>query len=210
MWEQFIKDLPFYLLNLAAFTALVIITWLWARTRFMSEIAKYQTELASLQLQRNDQFFALEDDVKAKYERLRLILRDFRTHHQLKNADMLHARRNELSNVLILDYLPAMHKYTRLADEMFANDLKKRRQFIENHLNPFLQLSGDLFELMNLPTVLQLAGAEANPIRFNYMDFDFVFDFARKKRTLIDFGLRTAMNKHLRRMGFSKEMKLLN
>ncbi len=210
MWEMILKDLPFYLLNLGAFVMVVFVTWLWARTRFVSEIAKYQTEIVTVQLQRNDQLFLLEDDCKAKYERVRMILKDLRTQIHLKKTEMVAARRNELSNVLILAYCPAMQKYTRLADEMFSYDRQKRRQFIENHLNPFLQLSGDLLELMNMPKVMELLGESATAVKYGYLDFDFAFDFARKKKSIVDIGLRVAMNRHLKRMGFARDVKVLN
>ncbi len=210
MWEIILKDLPFYLLNLGAFVMVIFVTWLWARTRFIAEIAKYQTELVKVQLQRNDQLFLLEDDCKKKYERLRLILKDLRTQIHLKKVEMVASRRNELSNVLILDYCPAMQKYTRLADEMFCFDRQKRRQFIENHLNPFLQLSGDLLELMNMPKVMELLEESAMTVKYSYMDFDFAFDFARKKKSVVDIGLIIAMNRHLKRMGFARDVKVLN
>lgn len=210
MWELIMKDWPFFVLNLGAFITIIFVTWLWARTRFVAELAKYQTQIATLQLQRNDQLFALEDDCKAKLERVRLIFKDLKTQLHLKNVAMVNARRNELSNVFVLDYLPAMQKYVRLADEMFEYDRSKRRQFIENHVNPFLQFAGDLQETMNLPNLLNLLGAEAQPIRFSYMDFDFAADFIRRKGTIIDFALRLSMKQHIKRLGFQRDMKVLN
>lgn len=209
-WEKFIQDLPFYLLNLLAFSAVVAVTWLWARTRFFAELAQYQTQIAELQLQRNDQLFALEDECKAKAERLRLILKDLRNQISFKKADMVNARRNELSNVFILEYCPTMQQYTRLAAEMFEYDYKKRRQFLENHILPFLQLSGDLLKIINQPNAIEMIGEEAIPIRWNYMDFDFAFDFIRTRIKRTDLDARTRMHKHLKRLGFQKDIKMLS
>jgi len=210
MWELIMKDWPFFVLNLGAFITIIFVTWLWARTSFVAELAKYQTELATLQLQRNDQLFALEDDCKVKHERLRLILKDLRTQLHLKNIEMVNARRNELSNVFVLDYLPAMQKYTRLADEMFEHDRTKRLLFIENYIRKFFDESIDLLGTMNLEPLIELLGPETEPIRFSYMDFDFAFDFVRRKRTIFDFGLRIEMNKNAQKLGYQKDIKIYN
>lgn len=54
-WDEFVEQLPFYALSFAGLLALVAVSWFWARSRFMGELAKYQTEIAKLQLGRNDQ-----------------------------------------------------------------------------------------------------------------------------------------------------------
>ncbi len=210
MWEKFLADLPWYLLNLGAFVTVVIVTWLWARTRFVAEIAKYKVEIASLQMNRNDQLFELEDICKEKNERLRLILKDLRMKLHRKQLDMVQARRNELSNVFMLDYCKSMQQYTRLADEVYEFDREKRRQFIENHINPFLQLAGDILEVVNQPNIMELLGDQATAIQFNYMEFDFAFDFVKKKMRFVDFDLRRAMREHLKRLDFQKAIKIHN
>lgn len=209
-WEKFIQDLPFYILNLLAFTAVIAVTWLWARTRFFAELAQYQTKIAELQLQRNDQLFALEDDCKAKHERVRLILAELRDHIRFNKTEMVNARRNEISNVFVLDYCKAMQQYTRLAAEMYEYDYKKRRQFIENHLYPFLQLAGEILHTIDQPNLMEMLGEDAVAIRWNYMDLDFAFDFIRLRTKFTDFGIRSAMRKHLKILGFEKDIKAFN
>lgn len=210
MWEKFLQDLPWYLLNLSAFLTVIAVTWLWARTRFVQELAKYKVEIASLQMNRNDQLFELEDQCKEKNERLRLILKDLKYKIQRNQTDMIAARRNELSNVFMLDYCKAMQKYTRLADEIYEFDREKRRQFIENHINPFLQLAGDILEVINQPNIMEILGDQAQVIHFNYMEFDFAFDFVKRKMRFIDFDIRKAFKDHLKRLDFQKAIKIHN
>ncbi len=193
-----------------AFATVVAVVWLWARSRFTAQLAEYQTQIAALQLERNDRLFALEDECKAKKERLRQILKDLRNQVNFNKTDMAIARRNELSNVFALEYCPSMQAYTRLASEIYEFDYDKRRQFIENHLYPFLQLAGDLLHVINQPKTLNLIGEDAVPIYWNYMDFDFAFDFIRLRTRYTDIGLRLAMHKHLRRLGFEKAVKIHN
>lgn len=209
-WDAFVEQLPFYALSFAGLLALVAVSWFWARSRFMGELAKYQTEIAKLQLGRNDQLFALEDVCKAKNERIRLILKDLKKQLREKNGEMVRARRNELSNVFVLDYCPAMQAYCRLAQEMFELDREKRQQFIENHLNPFLQLAGDLLQVLNQKKLKDMAGPGALPIRYQYMDFDFAFDFLRAQIRFQDFDLKQARKAHLERLGFERAVKINN
>lgn len=103
-----------------------------------------------------------------------------------------------------------MQAYCRLAQEIFELDREKRQQFIENHLNPFLQLAGDLLQVLNQKKLTDMAGPGALPIRYQYMDFDFAFDFLRAQIRFQDFDLKQVRKAHLERLGFERAVKIHN
>jgi hypothetical protein len=199
-WETLQQDFWFYLINLLAFATAIIISWLWTRYRWLAQVAQLKTEIALLKVQQGDQLSVLEDAYKAKEEHVRFVLQDFL--QQLENGDakMLQARRNELSNIFILEYRKRFYHFVRLAAELYEENEKKHRIVIENHILPFLQLAGDLLEVINQPNVLALS--QTPRLQYQYQDFDFVFDFMQRFLGWTDFGLKKAIKQHKTRLNF--------
>lgn len=198
------NDLTFYILNILGFAVVVLVTWWYTRIQQFKTIAQLRTEIATLQIQQNNELFALEDVYKTKEERMRLIIKDLRDQLNGGDANMIRARRNELSNILALDYAKAMSNYTRLADQFYDGNRYRHAQFVENHILPFLQNSGDIMETLNQASVRD--ASNATDVRLNYMDFDFAFDFIKKDISFTSFGLKSAMRKHAQRLGFKNDI----
>ncbi|MCH2044544.1 MAG: hypothetical protein MK212_10545 [Saprospiraceae bacterium] len=198
------NDLTFYILNILAFAVIILVTWWYTRIQQFKTIAQLRTEIATLQIQQNNELFELEDIYKAKEERMRLIIKDLRDQINKGDLSMVRARRNELSNILALDYAKAMSNYTRLADQFYDGNRYRHTQFIENHILPFLQNAGDIMKVLNQPSVRDTS--DAADIKLNYMNFDFAFDFIKKDIRFTSFGLKSAMKKHAQRLGFGNDI----
>lgn len=198
-WEIIQQDFIFYIINLLIFVTVVLVTWLFAKSKQMESISKLKTQLEYLKMQQNDKLFALEDLYKKKQERLRLILKDMESNFKDSNKDMVEARRNELSNVFLLEYKDAVHKYARLADQYFAEYRPRHREFVQNHIFPFLDTSRKVLSAINTPNVLKMTGGQA--IQYSYQDFDFAFDLIRKNMFLFD-NFRADLKKYMKALGF--------
>jgi hypothetical protein len=198
--EAIQQDWIFYLVNLLAFVIVVTVTWLYSQSKQMEAIAKLQAQLQQLQLQQNDKLFALEDEYKKKKERLRLIMKDMENQLRNQDVDMLTSRRNELSNVFVMEYAATMHRYARLADQFYELHPPKYREFVRNYIFPFLDISRKVLSAINTPKVMQTIGAKT-PVQYSYKDFDFAFDMIRKHGTT-DF--RREMMVYLKELGFKK------
>ena len=199
MWDILIRDIWFYLINLGALVVVGLAIWLWTRQNWLWRLAQVKTELASLRLGQTDFLAKLEDEYKAKEEHVRLVLQDLLKHWESGDLDMLRARRNELSNIWILDYRKALSSYVRSATDIYEDNRHKQYLLIENHLLPFLQLSGDLLDTLNQADLLDKL--QAQPMVLQYQDFDFIFDFTRLYLSWKDWNLRRALKKHRRRLG---------
>lgn len=201
--EQFIEslraDAAFYLINVFAFFAVVVLTWLLVRANLLRQVYQLKTELAALRLGYNEQLFALEDVRRVKEEELRLVLSDLRSQLRVKNANLADARRNELSHLFFTDYREAVYQYSRLAIELHADDEQKRKQLLENHIFPFLQLSGDVLEVINQENLLKLVAAPK--LILSERDLDFAFDVIRSVEQWNSFGLKRAKRQHTKRLG---------
>lgn len=193
-------DWIFYLVNAAIFIVVIMVTWLYAKSQQMETIAKLQAQLQQIQLQQNDRLFELEDANKAKSERVRLILKDMEVQLKTKQMDMLQARRNELSNVFIMEYRAAMHAYARLADQYYELHPPKYQAFVRNQIFPFLDASRKILAAVNAGAVLKALGA--SPIQYSYKDFDFAFDMIRKYPSL---GSKKELKQYLNALGFTKK-----
>ena len=198
--ENIQQDWIFYLVNLLAFVIIVAVTWLYSQSKQMEAIAKLQAQLQQLQLQQNDKLFALEDEYKKKKERLRLIMKDMENQLRNQDVDMLTSRRNELSNVFVMEYAISMHRYARLADQFYELHPLKYREFVRNYIFPFLEVSRKVLSAINTPKVMQTIGTKT-PVTYSYKDFDFAFDMIRKHGTT---DLRREMMIYLKELGFKK------
>lgn len=197
--ESLRADAPFYLINMLVFFVVVAVTWLLVRASSLKHIYQLKTELAALRLGYNEQLFALEDVRQAEEEGLRLVLSDLRSQLRVKNANLAEARRNELSHLFFTTYREAVYQYSRLAIELHADDREKRKQLVENHIFPFLQLSGDVLELMNQENLLKIVSAPK--LILSERDFDFAFDAIRSVSQWNSFGLKRAKRQHAKRLG---------
>lgn len=199
MWELLLRDLWFYLINIFAFAAVGILVWLRTRQIWLERLASAQMELASLRLKEGDILAELEDKYKDKEEHLRLVLLDLMKHWKEGNEEMARARRNEVSNLWILEYRRRLSQYVRMLTEVYTGNRDKQYLLIENHLLPFLQMSGDLLETLNQEDLLALTGSKAMVLQ--YQDFDFIFDFTRLYLSWFDWSLRRSLKKHRKRLG---------
>lgn len=193
-------DALFYAVNILAFFVVVGVVWLWAKSRYMKEMVQLKTELVSVQQQRRERLFKLEDNVHASQEKVRLILKELRNQVRAKDPITAKARRNELSNVFFTEYREDIYQFARLADVIYAQDKEAHRVFAENHILPFLQLSGDVLSVINQQRLLELCQAPA--LQLSYRDFDFAFDFIYKELSSFDMGFRRAAKRHAKRLGF--------
>lgn len=198
--EAIQADWIFYMVNILVFVVVVLVTWLYVRGQQMEAIAKLQVQIQQIQLQQNDKLFSLEDEYKLKKERLRLILKDMEAQLKAKDLDMLQSRRNELSNVFVMEYRETMHRYARLADQYYELHPPKYQEFVRNYIFPFLDTSRKVLAATNAPVVMKTLGEKA-PIQYSYKDFDFAFDMIRKHSS---FSFRKEMVSYLRALGFSK------
>jgi hypothetical protein len=198
--EAIQADWIFYVVNILVFVVIVMVTWLYARGQQIEAIAKLQAQIQQIQLQQNHKLFVLEDEFKLKKERLRLILKDMETQLKDKDLDMVKSRRNELSNVFVMEYRETMHRYARLADQYYESHPPKYQEFVRNYIFPFLDTSRKVLAAVNSSTIMQALG-ETSPISYSYKDFDFAFDMIRKHSS---FSFRKEMVSYLRALGFSK------
>jgi len=194
------EDWIFYLLNILMFVVVVLVTSMYVQSKQMETIAKLEVQIQQLQLQQNEKLFALEDEFKKKKERLRLIMKDMETQLRQKEKDMLVARRNELSNVFVMEYRETMHRFARLADQFYELHPPKYRAFVRNYIFPFLETSRKVLAAINTPKVMQMAEAKT-PVSYSYKDFDFAFDMVRKHANM---DLRREMMRYLKDLGFTK------
>lgn len=192
-------DAPFYLINILAFFVVVAVTWLLVRASLLRQIYQLKTELAALRLGYNEQLFALEDVRQEREEELRLLLSDLRGQLRVEQRNLVEARRNELSHLFFTAYREAVYQYSRLSIELYADDREKRLQLIENQILPFLQLSGDVLELMNQERLLKLIAAP--PLLLSERDYDFAFDALDSVIRWNNFGLKRARRLHKKRLG---------
>lgn len=193
-------DWIFYLINILVFGVVVLVTWLYAKGQHVEAIAKLQAQLQQIQLQQNDKLFALEDEFKKKKERIRLIMKDMEAQLKAKDEAMLQSRRNELSNVFVMEYRETMHRYARLADQYYELHPPKYQEFVRNYIFPFLDTSRKVLAAVNASVVMKGAGTTI-PVRYSYKDFDFAFDMIRKHPT---FSFKREMNTYLKELGFKK------
>lgn len=198
--EAIQEDWIFYVVNILVFVVVVMVTWLYAKGQQMEAIAKLQAQIQQIQLQQNDKLFSLEDEYKQKKERVRLILKDMEAQLKAKDVDMLQARRNELSNVFVMEYRETMHRYARLADQYYELHPPKYQEFVRNYVFPFLDTSRKILAAINAGVVLKSLNNSA-PIHYSYKDFDFAFDMIRKHPS---FSFNREMNAYLKALGFSK------
>ena len=196
--ESIQQDWIFYVVNLLAFVAVVAITWLYSRSKQLETIAQLQAQLQQIQLQQNDKLFALEDEFKNKKERLRLIMKDMESQTKNKNIAMMIYRRNELSNVFVMEYTATMQRYARLADQYYELHPPKYREFVRNYIFPFLDTSRKVLSAINTPQIIETIG-NASPVQYSYKDFDFAFDMIRKHITT-DFNREMIV--YLNELGF--------
>ncbi len=200
--EAIQQDWIFYFVNILAFATVVAVTWLYSQSKQKEAIAKLQIELQQLQLKQSDKLFELEDDLKLKTERLRLIMKDMETQMIDKNIDMLQSRRNELSNVFVMEYVQVMQTYARLGNQYYQLHPIKYREFVRNYIFPFLDISRKVISAINTPKVIALIGSnKAQKVSYPYHTFDFAFDMIRKYATS-DF--RREMNIYVKELGFTK------
>jgi hypothetical protein len=198
--EAIQADWIFYVVNLLAFGVVIWCTWLYSQSKNAEALAKVQAQLQQVQLQQNDKLFALEDALGKKKERIRLILKEIETQMRAKDAEMLKARRNELSNVFVMEYAVAMQQYSRLADQFYELHPPKYREFVRNYIFPFLDMSRKVLSTINAPKVIKAIGAgEAPTVAYSYKDFDFAFDMIRKHGNA-DF--KREMKQYLPELGF--------
>ncbi|BDS11696.1 hypothetical protein [Aureispira anguillae] len=198
--EAIQADWIFYAVNILVFIVVVMVTWLYARGQQMEAIAKLQAQIQQIQLQQNDKLFSLEDEYKLKKERVRLILKDMEAQLKANDMEMLKSRRNELSNVFVMEYRETMHRYARLADQYYELHPPKYQEFVRNYIFPFLDTSRKILSAINATIIMKALG-ESQPIQYSYKDFDFAFDMIRKHPTL---SLKKEMNAYLKELGFSK------
>lgn len=200
--EAIQADWIFYVVNLLAFGVVIWCTWLYSQSKQAEAIAKVQAQLQQLQLQQNDKLYELEDAMNKKKERIRLILKELESQIRSKDVEMLKARRNELSNVFVMEYALAMQQYSRLAHQFYELHPPKYRDFVRNTIFPFLDMSRKVLAAINAPKIIQMIGKEDAPkVAYSYKDFDFAFDMIRKHGTT-DF--RREMNQYLPALGFKK------
>lgn len=198
--EMIQQDWPFYFVNLLGFVTIVAVTWFYSQSKQKEAIAKLQVELQQLQLQHNDELFVLEDEVKKKRERLRLIMKDMESQMKNKDVAMLTARRNELSNVFVMEYVATMQGYSRLANQYYNLHPQKHRSFVRNYIFPFLDTSRKVLSAINTPPIVKTITG-ATKVVYSYKDFDFAFDMIRKHTTA---DTRREMNIYLKELGFTK------
>ncbi|MCP4442304.1 MAG: hypothetical protein GY810_25635 [Aureispira sp.] len=198
-WEIIQHDFIFYIINLIIFVTVVLVTWLFAKSKQLETVSKLKTQLEYLKMQQNDKLFDLEDKYKKKQESLRLILKELESNYKTNDKDMVEARRNELSNVFLLEYKDAVHKYARLADQYFAEYRPRHREFVQNHIFPFLDTSRKILSAINTPQIMQMVGGQ--PIKYSYQDFDFAFDLIRKNMFMFD-NFRADLKKYMKALGF--------
>lgn len=199
-WENLHQDGSFYAVLTFLLATIIIVTWLYARTRSAQIIAQLKTQLLEVQAQYNDRIFAAEDEARQRLEHLRLILQDLRNQLVAKNSAMILARRNEAANFLVLEYAKSVRHYARIVEPFLRDNRPQQRQFLENHILPFLQQSGDVLQVLNQPEVLR--NCQAQPLALFYPDFDFAFDSLRHYAYWWDFGIRQATHAHAQRLGF--------
>lgn len=193
-------DWIFYLVNILVFIVIVMVTWLYAKSQQVEAIAKLQAQIQQIQLQQNDKLFSLEDEYKLKKERIRLILKDMEAQLKAKDIEMLKSRRNELSNVFVMEYRETMHRYARLADQYYELHPPKYQEFVRNYIMPFLDTSRKVLAAINASVILKTLG-NGESIQYSYKDFDFAFDMIRKHPTMT---LKKEMYAYLKELGFSK------
>lgn len=193
-------DWIFYAVNIVVFIVVVMVTWLYAKGQQMEAIAKLQAQLQQVQLQQNDKLFSLEDQYKLKKERVRLILKDMEAQLKANDVQMLESRRNELSNVFVMEYRETMHRYARLADQYYELHPPKYQEFVRNYIFPFLDTSRKILAAINATVILKKLNS--TPIQYSYKDFDFAFDMIRKHSTL---STKREMYAYLKELGFTKK-----
>ena len=198
--EAIQADWIFYVVNIIVFIVVVMVTWLYSQGQQMEAIAKLRAQIQQIQLQQDDKLFRLEDEFKLKKERIRLILKDMEAQLKAKDMDMLKSRRNELSNVFVMEYRETMHRYARLADQFYELHPPKYQEFVRNYIFPFLDTSRKVLAAINASVVMKALG-ETAAVSYSYKDFDFAFDMIRKHST---FSFRKEMNAYLNDLGFSK------
>lgn len=193
-------DWIFYVINILMFFVVILVTWLYSKSKQMEVITKLKVELQQVQLEQNDKLYALHDDYKLKKERLRLIIKEMDLQLAEDNLDMLNARRNELSNVFVMEYREMMYRFARMADQYYDLDIPKYQEFVRNQIFPFLDTSRKVLAAVNASVVTDKL-EEAVIFKYNYKDFDFAFDMIRKHST---FSFIKEMNSYLKELGFSK------
>ncbi len=191
-------DWIFYLINILVFVVVVMVTYLYANGKKVEAVARLQAQIQQIQLQQNDKLFSLEDEYKLKKERIRLILKDMEAQLSAKDVDMLQSRRNELSNVFVMEYRETMHRYARLADQYYELHPPKYQEFVRNCIFPFLDTSRKVLAAVNASVIMKTIGT-SNPVRFSYKDFDFAFDMIRKHPT---YSFKKEMKSYLKELGF--------
>lgn len=199
--EAIQADWIFYVVNILVFVVVIMVTWLYARGQQMEAIAKLQAQIQQIQLQQNDKLFSLEDEFKLKKERVRLILKDMEAQLKAKDMEMLKSRRNELSNVFVMEYRETMHRYARLADQYYELHPPKYQEFVRNYIFPFLDTSRKVLAAVNATIVMKALGENA-PVRYSYKDFDFAFDMIRKHSTM---SFKKEMKSYLKELGFTQK-----
>lgn len=197
--ESIQSDWPFYLVNILIFVSLILVTWLYAKARQAESVAQLQAQLQQLQMQQNQQLFDLEDAFKLKKERIRLILKDMEFQLKKKDQEMLSARRNELTNVFIMEYRESMHRFARLAHQYYELNPPKYQEFVKNYIFPFLSTSHLVLSAVNTDAIKKQLNI-TNDFSFSYQDFDFTFDMIRKYP---NFAFKRTMKKHVEAIGFS-------
>ena len=200
LWEMLLKDFWFYLINLLAFATCIMLTWLYLRQKHLQILLSLKTELAQLRLEQGQGLFQLEDQYKAKEEHIRFVLQDLLSQIENQDAEMLRARRNEISNLFVLEYRKSFYQFIRLASEIYEDNPDQHQVIIENHILPFLQLTGDVLTVLNQENILSLT--QTPKLSFQYQDFDFVFDFLHRFLRFHHWGLKKAIRQHAKRLNF--------
>lgn len=201
--EAIQADWIFYVVNLLAFVTVVLCTYLYAKSKQAQAVAAVQAELQQVQLQYTDKLLDKEEALKKKKERVRLILKDLDNQMRNKDVAMLQARRNELSNVFVMEYAAAMQQYAHLGHQFYELNVDKYHSFVRNEIFPFLDTSRKILMAINAPKVIQTIGTELAPaISYSYQDFDFAFDMIRKYPTS---EFNREMQQYLPALGFSKK-----